>query len=107
MSTNKGNIKRIRPQKYQNRTSFKNDLHDKSAKCKQLNSLNVSGVCRRCKDIIDWKIKYKKYKPLKSPGVCVKCHQKNIVLAYRVICKGCSETETETLCTKCMQPFQV
>lgn len=27
-----------------------------------MNNVMLGGVCKKCKDIIDWKIKYKKYK---------------------------------------------
>lgn len=66
MSSKKGNTKR-RGQKYQNATAFKNDLHDKSAKIKMINAIQVTQCCGRCTEIIEWKIKYKKYKPLTAP----------------------------------------
>ena len=64
MSSQKGNVKKSKPQKYQNKMGFKNSMHDKSKKTKDLNRMSVDGVCSRCKDVIEWKIKYKKYKPL-------------------------------------------
>jgi hypothetical protein len=64
MSTQKGNSNRNRPQKYKNTKAFKNDLHDTSHTTKLINSLEFYGLCKRCKEIIDWKVKYKKYKPL-------------------------------------------
>jgi len=67
MSTQKGNTKKAGPPKYQNKTTFRNDLHDSSYRTKSLNALDVSGVCVRCKSIIEWKIKYKKYKQLTQP----------------------------------------
>ena len=67
MSSARGNVKKSGPPKYQNKSAFKNNLHDKSAKMKMINSLEVSGACVRCKEVIEWKIKYKKYKPLTVP----------------------------------------
>ena len=67
MSTQKGNVKKSKPPKYQNKTAFKNSMHDTSKKTKELNNMIVESVCSRCKDIIEWKIKYKKYKPLSQP----------------------------------------
>ncbi len=64
MSTQKGNSNRSRSQKYKNIKAFKNDLHDTSHTTKLINSLEFYGLCKRCKEIIDWKVKYKKYKPL-------------------------------------------
>jgi len=67
MSTQRGNAQKAGPPKYQNKTKFRNDLHDSSDKTKSLNALDISGVCARCKAIIEWKIKYKKYKQLSQP----------------------------------------
>ncbi|XP_078036779.1 uncharacterized protein C9orf85 homolog [Augochlora pura] len=99
MSTQKGNSNRSRPQKYKNHTAFKNDLHDTSHKTKMINSIEVARVCERCKQIIEWKIKYKKYKPLKTPSKCIKCQQKSVRQAYHTICSPCAK-ENE-VCSKC------
>jgi len=64
MSSQKGNLKKTGAQKYQNKSGFKNVYHDTSIQTKRIVSTVVAGVCARCKDVIDWKIKYKKYKPL-------------------------------------------
>ncbi|KAK6625271.1 hypothetical protein RUM43_005565 [Polyplax serrata] len=101
MSTQKGNTNRTRPQKYQNTTKFKNNLHDTSHNTKFINSLAIDNVCARCKNIIEWKIKYKKYKPLKSPTTCVKCHNKNVKQAYHTMCTQCSKEMK--VCPKCGQ----
>lgn len=99
MSTQRGNTNRSRPQKYQNQTVFKNDLHDKSNKTKYINSIQIVHVCERCKQIIEWKIKYKKYKPLKAVAKCIKCEQKAIKHAYHNICIPCAIQYK--VCPKC------
>ncbi|XP_063547493.1 uncharacterized protein C9orf85 homolog [Cydia strobilella] len=99
MSTSRGNAMRTRPQKHQNKTAYKNDLHDKTNKTKFLNNLDVTGVCKRCKDIIDWKIKYKKYKPLTAPRKCVGCEEKAIKYAYHILCTKCATKRN--VCSKC------
>ncbi|KAL0895707.1 hypothetical protein ABMA27_011780 [Loxostege sticticalis] len=104
MSTSRGSASRQRPQKYQNRTAFKNDLHDTSQKTKIINSLDITGVCKRCKDIIEWKIKYKKYKPLSAPRKCVNCEQKAIKHAYHMFCSKCSSEKQ--VCAKCCKPVE-
>ncbi|XP_021182606.3 uncharacterized protein C9orf85 homolog [Helicoverpa armigera] len=104
MSTSKGNTTRKRPQKHQNRTAFKNDLHDTSHKTKFLNSLEISGVCKRCKDILEWKIKYKKYKPLTAPRKCVGCEQKTVKHAYHMLCSKCASEKH--ICAKCCKPVE-
>lgn len=99
MSTQKGNTQRSRPQKYQNNFAFKNSLHDTSKKTKTINSIQVSNVCERCKQIIEWKIKYKKYKPLKAAGKCNKCEQKTVKHAYHTMCGPCAKERK--VCPKC------
>lgn len=66
MSTKKGNNSK-KGQRHQNTKAFKNDLHDTSKKTKQINRLVVGGVCARCREIIEWRKKFKKYKPLAAP----------------------------------------
>ncbi|KAJ8940171.1 hypothetical protein NQ318_019380 [Aromia moschata] len=105
MSSQKGNMSRSRPQKYKNKTAFKNNLHDTSGRTKFINSLQVSNVCVRCRDIIEWKIKYKKYKPLTQPRKCVKCDQKTVKQAYHVMCVECGNRLG--VCTKCCQSKEV
>lgn len=104
MSTSRGSNVRKRPQKYQNRTAFKNDLHDTSHKTKSMNALEVTGVCNRCKDIIEWKIKYKKYKPLAAPRKCVSCEQKTVKYAYHMMCTPCAKEKQ--ICAKCCKPVE-
>lgn len=99
MSSQRGNSQRTRPQKYQNRHVFKNDLHDKSQKTKNINSIQVANVCERCKKIIEWKIKYKKFKPLKAPAKCAKCEQKVVKHAYHIMCGTCAKERD--VCPKC------
>lgn len=99
MSSQKGNASRSRPQKYQNTHAFKNDLHDKTKKTKTINQLQVANVCEKCKHIIEWKIKYKKYKPLKAAGKCTKCDQKAIKHSYHIMCQECAKKLG--VCPKC------
>ena len=66
MSTRKGDARK-KGQRYQNAKAFRNDLHDKSKQAKSLNALVFGGVCARCKETIEWKVKYQKYKPLTAP----------------------------------------
>ncbi|XP_033108795.1 uncharacterized protein C9orf85 homolog [Anneissia japonica] len=99
MSTQKGNTKKSGGPKYKNSSAFRNDVHDTSWKTKQINSMEITGLCSRCSDVIAWKIKYKKYKPLTQPKKCTKCQQKTVKHAYHIICIKCS-TEAK-VCSKC------
>lgn len=89
----------MRPQKHQNSKAFKNDLYDCTNTTKFINSLEISDVCQRCKDILEWKIKYKKYKLLKNPSTCIKCNNKNVNSSYRKICTTCANSLS--VCPKC------
>lgn len=103
MSSQKGNASRSRPQKHQNRFAFKNNLHDTNVRTKRMNSIQINHVCPRCKDILEWKIKYKKYKALKAAKNCNKCHQKTVKEAYHTSCYQCSTSLQ--ICPKCAAPW--
>jgi len=102
MSSQKGNASRNRPQKHQNRFAFKNNLHDTNIRTKRLNTIQIHHVCPRCKDILEWKIKYKKYKMLKAAKNCNKCHNKTVKEAYHTVCQPCSGELA--ICPKCAVP---
>ncbi|KAH8345166.1 hypothetical protein KR059_007292 [Drosophila kikkawai] len=101
MSSQRGNVSRTRAQKHKNRFVFKNDLHDKTPQQIRLNAMHVSTVCQRCKEQIEWKIKYKKYKPLTQAKTCAHCHQRTVRKAYHVICKDCAVKAK--CCAKCLK----
>ncbi|XP_065059523.1 uncharacterized protein C9orf85 homolog [Rhopilema esculentum] len=105
MSTQKGGDRRKREQKYKNETAFKNNKYDSNSKGKLLNQLKVSNVCQRCKEIIEWKIKYDKYKALTAPKKCVRCSQKKVKYAYHIACTECALKEKA--CAKCMTNHDV
>ncbi|XP_043095127.1 uncharacterized protein C9orf85 homolog [Puntigrus tetrazona] len=99
MSSQKGNVSRSRGQKHQNVTAFKNDKYGASAQVKKAKSKIHDSLCQRCKDVLEWKVKYNKYKTLTQPRKCVKCLQKTVRDAYHIICKPCA-LKLE-LCAKC------
>lgn len=99
MSSQKGNVSRLRGQKHQNVTAFKNDKYGASAQVKKAKSKVHDGLCQHCKDVLEWKVKYNKYKPLTQSRKCVKCLQKTVKDAYHIICKPCA-LKLE-LCAKC------
>lgn len=59
---------------------------------KILASPNV-GLCRRCHDKIEWRKKYRKYKPLTQHATCNLCRKRNISAAYHTICDGCASSD--------------
>lgn len=99
MSSQKGNVSRSRGQKHQNATAYKNDKYGATVQVKKAQSKIHDGLCQHCKDVIEWKVKYNKYKTLTQPRKCVKCSQKTIKDAYHIICKPCSLQLD--ICCKC------
>ncbi|XP_054905094.1 uncharacterized protein C9orf85 homolog [Poeciliopsis prolifica] len=99
MSSQKGNVSRSRAQKHQNSTAFKNDKYGATAQVKKANSKIHDGLCQHCKGVLEWKVKYNKYKPLTQPKKCVKCSQKTVRDAYHIVCKPCSLLLE--ICCKC------
>ncbi|KAJ9586020.1 hypothetical protein L9F63_020317 [Diploptera punctata] len=105
MSSQKGNIKRTRPQKHQNTTAFKNNLHDTSHKTIQLNKIEISNVCLKCKNILAWRKippppSIRSIRCPKSLKTCTKCKPKtvNTLLSYY----NCSEcAQSLKVCPKC------
>ena len=45
--------------------------------------------CPKCTDVIEWKLKYGKYKPLTVAGKCVECLQKVVKHNYHIRCGPC------------------
>ncbi|XP_074993596.1 uncharacterized protein C9orf85 homolog isoform X3 [Calonectris borealis] len=70
MSSEKGNVSRTRPQRYQNARAFRNDKYDTSARRKKINAKLHDGVCQHCKGILEWRVKFSKYKLLSKPKKC-------------------------------------
>merc|ERR1712150_21690 len=71
----------------------------KAIKSKKINSIIHYGLCEKCKDIIEWKVKFKKYKPLTKAKKCVKCLENKVLSAYYIVCEDCSKEKN--FCSKC------
>ncbi|XP_077792080.1 uncharacterized protein C9orf85 homolog isoform X2 [Podarcis muralis] len=67
MSCQRGNVVRTRPQRHQNAQAFRNDRHDASARRKKINAKIHEGLCQHCKEVLEWRVKFNKYKPLTQP----------------------------------------
>ncbi|XP_054803362.1 uncharacterized protein LOC129306681 [Prosopis cineraria] len=59
----------------------------------------ITGVCPRCKEQIDWKRRYGKYKPLVEPAKCQRCSKRAVRQAYHNLCSGCAKEHR--VCAKC------
>lgn len=101
MSTRGGDNKK-KAQAHQNTFAFKHNknsmLTRKIAKCP------IDKMCKRCTEIIEWRIDYRKYKPLTNPARCNMCQGKCIYKAYRTICDNCAVSKG--LCAKCAEPVE-
>lgn len=52
--------------------------------------------------VIEWRKRYRKYKPLTVVKKCTACGEKRIKDAYHVICGECVKKTTK--CAKCLVP---
>ncbi|CAH1796460.1 unnamed protein product [Owenia fusiformis] len=100
MSTARGNSKKSGPPKHQNKSAYRNDMHSKSKQLAALNNMKMTELCPRCAEVIEWKIKFKKYKALTTAKKCTKCLiQKTVKRAYHIICDSCARKDS--VCAKC------
>ncbi|CAG8631993.1 13714_t:CDS:2 [Gigaspora rosea] len=81
-------------QKYQNFYAFRANKNSK--KTKLINLLPINSVC---KNIIEWRKKFKRYKLLKTPKRCVCYEEKTIKEAYHILCNKCAKDKG--VCAKC------
>ncbi len=101
MSTQKGNIKKI-GQKHQNSFSFKHNKN--SLLTRKIQETPLDYLCKRCLDILEWKIKYRKYKPLSTPSKCKICELKTVLKGHREVCDKCAGELL--ICSKCIEPCE-
>ena len=98
-----GSSGRTRGPKHQNEFAF---YHNPKSKLTQkiLSSPNV-GTCKRCHEKIEWRKKYRKYKPLSKPATCSTCHEKTVTAAYHKHCKPCANAKK--ICPSCGEKRQL
>ncbi|KAJ1285511.1 hypothetical protein BS78_03G285000 [Paspalum vaginatum] len=95
--------KRQGPPKHQNTYAWKPNLGRKinetepGGRFRPLSE--ITGVCQRCRDQIDWKRRYGKYKPIVEPAKCQKCSKRAVRQAYHNVCRDCSKDLG--ICAKC------
>ncbi len=79
-------------QKYQNTFSYKHNTNSK--KTAKIAGIVHSGICDRCTDKIEWKKKFRKYKPLIGRSTkCRQCNMLAITLAYHILCNACAKSK--------------
>ena len=88
--TSEGFVKAAQKQKFiRNR-----DLKLKDSELKKeahIQHTMVEGVCDKCREKLQWRFKYNKYKSLTKPGGCQKCKNKVVTKAYRTYCDPCAK----------------
>src|SRR5437868_3741851 len=83
---------------HQNKFAFKHNKN--SVLTESILSIPNVGLCNRCYEIIEWRKKYRKYKPIKQPTKCSNCEEKRVRFAYHKICTECSRKTK--FCPKCL-----
>ncbi|KAI1320202.1 hypothetical protein EDD11_001807 [Mortierella claussenii] len=102
VSTRKGN-NRKGAQAHKNSYAFHANKSSKITK--KIASMPVGGLCEKCVEVIMWRKKFKKYKPLTTMKKCVNCEQKAIKDAYHVICNKCAGEKN--VCAKCLESREI
>ena len=92
-----------RKPKHQNSFAFKHNPGSK--KTAAIREIVHGGLCKRCNEKVEWKKKYRKYKPLKKPSKCNGCGQLEVRKAYHTLCEGCA-TEREC-CAWCCEKKEI
>ena len=89
------------PPKHANSYAFH---HNPSSKLTaHILSLPINDLCPACVAVIEWRKKYRKYKPLTVMKKCTGCGEKRIKEAYHVICAQCCRKGAGQ-CAKCLLP---
>ena len=101
MSTRGGDNSK-KGQKYQNTFTFKHNKN--SMLTRKIRESPLDLLCKRCLEKLEWRINYRKYKPLSSAAKCITCEGRNIYKAYRTLCDKC--TLDKKVCSKCTLPVK-
>jgi len=80
--------KKGRAPAHQNKVAFHHN--PKSKKTEVILSSPIEHACRRCLEKLEWRKRYRKYKPRTVPGKCNICTRRNVTAAYHTICEECT-----------------
>jgi Uncharacterized conserved protein (DUF2039) len=83
--------KKGRTPAHQNTFAFRHN--PKSKLTEKILESPILHCCRRCHDKLEWRKKYRKYKPRSQLGTCNLCREKRIKHAYHTICTKCTTTD--------------
>ena len=87
--------KKGRAPAHQNTFSFQHN--PRSKKTAAILATPIDHCCRRCREKLEWRKQYRKYKPRTTPGKCNHCQKKNVRAAYHTICESCTRTSAKSL----------
>eukprot|EP01083_Nonionella_stella_P091261 255116_1 len=82
---------------HQNKFKFRHNKN--SSQTAVIAAITLTGLCRKCQNVIEWRKQYRKYKVLKAPKKCTHCHEKKIHRAYHILCRDCATSLG--VCSKC------
>jgi len=92
---------RAGPPAHANRTAFVHNRNSK--KTRRILAAPISGLCPPCRAVLEWRKRYRKYKPLSVAKKCVRCQLPAIKEAYHVVCNACASAAGH-ICCKCLLP---
>jgi hypothetical protein len=82
MSSQRGNSDKHRKPAHQNKFAFVANKHD--SKAMAIVELPLGGVCAHCLDVLEWRKRMNRFKPIKNIGKCQVCQQRNITQVFCV-----------------------
>lgn len=90
-------------QAYMNKTKYNPNRYKQEKDCisRQTEFVMASLCCRRCCEIIQWKVDYGKYTSQEQSRRCNLCRDNKVIHAYHRICQQCAEREA--VCAKCQK----
>merc|ERR1712065_12356 len=74
-------------------------LRKGNRKTKDILNRPITGFCTRCYEIVDWRKRFRKYKPLSQPATCEDCKKRNVRHAYHRLCHDCRRRRK--CCARC------
>jgi hypothetical protein len=76
MSSQRGNAEKHKKPAHQNKFAFVANKH--CSKAMAIVEMPLGGVCAHCLDVLEWRKRMNRFKPIKNIGKCQVCQQRNI-----------------------------
>jgi hypothetical protein len=65
----------------------------------------VENICPRCREKVQWRWNFDRYKPLTKPATCKNCKRKVVNKAYRDFCDPCAALKK--VCPSCTEDWKL